>query len=44
MSPCRIDYREKWKPVKIGIASVNLLDSMLAHEHGGMRIVQNVSS
>ncbi len=34
---------EKRKSVKIGIPRANLLDAMLAHENGRVRIVENIA-
>jgi len=39
----RIDNFYKRKPVEIGIPSVDPPDSMLAHENGGMRIMEQIT-
>ncbi|MFZ0917879.1 MAG: hypothetical protein WAN04_13370 [Candidatus Udaeobacter sp.] len=37
-----VRYLQEWEAVKICIATVDFPDSMLAHEHGCVDIVQDV--
>ena len=37
----RIDYFYEWEAMEIGVAGVNFANAVLAHQHCGMRVVQN---
>ena len=39
-----IDYLDKRKAMEIGVASIDFFNAVLAHEHRGVRIVQNVAA
>jgi len=39
-----IEHPDEGKPVKVGVTRVEVSDSMLAHEHGSVGVVQNVAA